>query len=269
MTLDKNTPPETPANAATDGLAIQGCPASIEVKSVRDGVVEDTTVKGSNSVTRRLDVVAYQRETDDWYVEQAWAVERLAEAEQFVGKVWDPACGMGTIPEVFKALGFETIATDLRNRGYGAAGQDFLKYDRRKIRPTDNIVANPPFKHIIPFLKQARAFTTRRVAFLVPLKWLASDTRFQLFSTYWKPARVYVLSDRLSMPPGHFLDPETRLFNCDDPSPKRKPDGTPKYRWRNGDKPGGGAVDFCWVVWDHDHEGATETRWLSRSGVLV
>jgi hypothetical protein len=33
-----------------------------------------------------------------------------------------------------------------------------------------------------------------------------------------------------------------------------------------GEKPGGGRVDFCWLVWSHDHVGAPEMRWLHRDG---
>lgn len=224
------------------------------------------------SAQRTRSVTDFERQSDDWYIEEPWAVRSLILAEPFVGKVWDPACGIGTVPKAFEAAGFQVIGTDLRDRGYGTGGQNFLAFDRKRINPTDNIVSNVPFKHALPFLKQAKAFTTSKVAFLLPLKWLASQKRFQVFRDVWRPAAVYVLSDRLHMPPGHLIDPETRLFNCDDPNPKKREDGTLKYRWREGDKPSGGAVDFCWVVWDHAKNntkpGETKTGWISKEGIL-
>lgn len=224
------------------------------------------------SALRTRQVTDYERQNDDWYVEPYWCVRSLIMAEPFVGKVWDPSCGLGTIPQTFKNAGFDVIATDLRYRGYGTGGQDFLAFDRRHVGATDNIACNPPFKHALPFLRQAKRFTTRKVAFLLPLKWLSSRKRFNMFRDEWRPSAVYVLSDRISMPPGEYIDPLTRKFNCDDPNPKAKEDGSLKHRWRKGDEPSGGAVDFCWVVWDHEANnekpGTTKTGWISKEGVL-
>lgn len=217
---------------------------------------------------RKKDVTLFDRDDKDFYPEPYWPVEQLCKALNWEGRVWDPACGYGTIPQVFLAAGHIVTATDLVDRGYGLSGQNFLAYKRELIARTENIVCNPPFKLAIEFLRQAKRFTTKRVAFLLPLKWLASDTRLQLFKTEWKPAKIFVLSNRLSMPPGVFIDPETRRFNCDDPNPKKQNDGTLKYRWRKGDMPKGGAVDFCWVVWEHGHDGPTETFWMSKEMML-
>jgi hypothetical protein len=31
-----------------------------------------------------------------------------------------------------------------------------------------------------------------------------------------------------------------------------------------GHKPGGGRVDFCWLVFEHGYSGIAEVRWLHR-----
>jgi len=51
-------------------------------------------------------------------------------------------------------------------------------------------------------------------------------------------ARIYLLTPRPSMPPGHVI--------------------------LAGEKPGGGSQDFCWLVFFHKHKGPPELRWLHR-----
>jgi hypothetical protein len=50
--------------------------------------------------------------------------------------------------------------------------------------------------------------------------------------------RVWLMTPRPSMPPGHVI--------------------------AAGHKPGGGKVDFCWLVWEHGCTGAPELHWLRR-----
>lgn len=218
------------------------------------------------ALARPKNVSVFPTADKEFYPEPFWPVEQLAEAENWPEKIWDPACGYGTIPQVFNARGHKALGTDLADRGYGVGGQDFLSFSRKWVRPTQAIVCNPPFSLADKFIRQAKQFTTEKAAFLLPLKWLASQTRYDFFEQIWIPARIYVLSNRLSMPPGQFIDPETRLFNCDDPNPKK--DGS--LRWKEGDEPKGGAVDFCWIVFDHEHcdQDHTTVRWISKGGIL-
>ena len=51
-------------------------------------------------------------------------------------------------------------------------------------------------------------------------------------------SRIYLLSPRPSMPPGHVI--------------------------LAGEEPGGGKQDFVWLVWDHEHQGLPELHWLCR-----
>jgi hypothetical protein len=53
-------------------------------------------------------------------------------------------------------------------------------------------------------------------------------------------ARVWLMTPRPSMPPG--------------------------YTIAAGEKPGGGKVDFCWLVWTKGRVGPPDLRWLRRDG---
>jgi hypothetical protein len=55
--------------------------------------------------------------------------------------------------------------------------------------------------------------------------------------------RVWMMTPRPSMPPGHVI--------------------------ARGEKPGGGKMDYCWLVWEQGHEGAAEIQWLRRDGTPI
>lgn len=181
----------------------------------------------------------FDRDADDWYVEPSWTVELLLKAIRFHGSIWDPACGMGTIPKACIEAGHESVTgTDLVDRGYGTGGQNFLKFNAGYVQPADNIITNPPYKHSEQFIRQAGKFTRDKAAFLVPVKFLNSNARYGLFTELpiW---RVCILSSRPSMLPGE--------------------------RLMAGEKPGGGAIDYCWIVFKRGYEGTAGVVWLKRA----
>lgn len=202
----------------------------------------------------------YERDGLDFYSEPRWCVDLLIDAERFAGKVWDPACGNGTIGRAFAARNHPIRSTDIAPRPYAERQLDFLDGADASYTRADHIVCNPPFSQAEDFIRRGLQMASRSAAFLLPLKWLASDARQRFFAEVGRPARVYVLADRASMPPGDFLDAETGLFAIDDPNPH--PEKGP--RWRAGDKPKGGAIDYCWVVFVPGYGGPTDLRWLSK-----
>jgi hypothetical protein len=68
--------------------------------------------------------------------------------------------------------------------------------------------------------------------------WLARRLNAARWLAATPLARVYLLTPRPSMPPGHVI--------------------------AAGEKPGGGTQDFVWLVWDHDYAGAPTLHWLHR-----
>ena len=171
----------------------------------------------------------YERDERDWYVEPSWCWRALFETVTITGTVLDPACGGGTGLEYCAANGIHAMGSDIVDRGAGIAGLDFLAngYPLR----ADNIISNPPYRLTVEFAYQALLYANRSVALLVPLPFLCSQRRYELFANT-PVAHVVALSRRPSMPPGG-----------------------------RGIKVGGGKEDYCWIVWEHDHEGPVHMHW--------
>lgn len=84
-----------------------------------------------------------EREANDYYATPPSAVEMLLELEDFSKNIMEPACGEGHIAEVLKSHGYDVLATDLIDRGYGTGGVDFFEMHD----PMDmDIISNPPYK---------------------------------------------------------------------------------------------------------------------------
>lgn len=176
---------------------------------------------------------SWQREEHEHYVEPFWCSERLFTDEPFNGEVYDPCCGFGRIVESARKAGLTAYGSDLIDRGFDGAksGIDFLSAE---IEDVDNIACNPPFDVAAEFAAKALATARRRVAMIFPTARL--NAAHWLRGTPLK--RVWLMTPRPSMPPG--------------------------YTITAGQKPGGGKMDFCWLVWETEYTGATEMRWLRR-----
>jgi hypothetical protein len=186
---------------------------------------------------RPLAAHTWAKEPNGFYVEPQWCSERLFAVEKFIGGIEDPACGVGRIPEAARKAGYATYATDIVDRGYqhfrGCA--DFLQCERLH---ADNVVCNPNFSLFDQFVRKALTLTND--AGKVATIWLVRRLNAARWLADTPLARVYLLTPRPSMPPGHVL--------------------------LAGEKPGGGTQDFCWLVFSHRHQGPPELRWLHRDG---
>jgi hypothetical protein len=176
----------------------------------------------------------WAREPNEHYVEEFWCSERLFEEEEFAPNIWDPCCGFGRICISAMKAGIRAFGTDILNRGYDDFGgsHDFLLKERWR---SPNIVCNPPFNLVAQFAQRALADPrVLKVAMIFPTA--------RLNAAHWLREtpliRVWLMTPRPSMPPGHTITA--------------------------GEKPGGGKVDFCWLVWERGHVGSVEMRWLRR-----
>jgi hypothetical protein len=181
---------------------------------------------------RKRESHLWEREEYEHYVEPEWTSKRLFEVEPFFGAVWDPCCGFGRIPEAAKASGFSVLASDIVDRGYrGCWPADFFIC---KESSTPNIVCNPPFDIAERFTKHALDLVTDKVAVIFPTA--------RLNAARWLDElpllKVWLLTPRPSMPPGHVI--------------------------ARGEKPGGGKMDFCWLVFRKGFVGAAHLSWLRR-----
>lgn len=185
----------------------------------------------------------WERDEHDWYVEPPRATAALLMKERFTGGVWDPCCGGGNIPGVLDDAGIPIVGTDIVQRITGAPAwwrgvRDFLGPDETALAP--NIVMNPPFFRAAgaeAFIRRALAMAEAKVAAFVDVRFIAGGKRATgLFSDH-PPARIWIITPRVSCPPGSYL--------------------------AAGGKAGNGSSDWCWLVWDKTSQHhATQFGWL-------
>lgn len=177
---------------------------------------------------------AWEREKQEHYVEPHWCSERLFDVEQFKDSIWDPCCGFGRIPESANRAGLIGLGTDITHRGWHGQKTtiDFLKAEAPL---SENIVCNPPFNIAGRFVRHAIDMSgVDKVAIIFPTA--------RLNAAHWIKgtplARVWLMTPRPSMPPGHTI--------------------------AAGEKPQGGKMDFCWLVFTKGRIGPADLRWLQR-----
>jgi hypothetical protein len=148
--------------------------------------------------------------------------------ETFEGDIWEPACGDGAMSEVLKTTGCTVISTDLYDRGYGTAGQDFLTANRQ----VPNIVTNPPYHSAQGFVDAGLRCAERKVALLLRLSFLEGGRRTRTLFLPTPPSRVWVFSERVTF-----------------------------YR-KDAERKGSGTTAYAWFVWDKDYDGPTVLEWI-------
>lgn len=187
----------------------------------------------------------YEREPFDWYIEPAWCHELLHQVEDFQGEVVDPACGVGTGLKVAADRGHRVLGIDIVDRREHAAfGFPLLLGDfaeRPPIDEADNFIGNPPYSYRPDiaeiYIRRCLLRARGKVALLLPVKFLASQGRYDLF-TQTPLTDVRILSSRPSMPPGSLY--VQGLIEAK-----------------------GGAIDYMWLVWDVGaRPGNPRTSWL-------
>jgi hypothetical protein len=173
------------------------------------------------------------REAADHYVEPHWVSQRLFATEDFdrTQVLLDPCTGFGRIADAAKGAGYTVLAADITDRGYvGCQVQDFL--ERKSVPPS--VVGNPPFNVVEAFARRALDLGARKVALLFPNP--------RLNAAHWLKdlplRRVRLLTPRPSIPPSYVI--------------------------ARGEKPGGGKVDFCWLIFERGYAGSPEIAWLHR-----
>ena len=198
----------------------------------------------TDGAIRKRDSSLWKREANDWYQEPSWCSERLFQEEPFRGEIFDPAAGAGTIVRSAIAAGFLASGSDLVIRSATLVEQEPRDWLAPSNRSWQNIVSNPPFKlcdhkktGTFPFVERCLERADRKVALLLPSKWIQGDDRSRWLERT-PLRRVWFLTPRPSMPPGHVL--------------------------AAGQKPGNGTADFAWYVWQRDYDGPAEIRWLRR-----
>jgi hypothetical protein len=176
----------------------------------------------------------YVRNAHDFYQEDRRTVECLLEVEQFSGSVWDPSCGEGNIPQTLIEHGYQTVGTDLVDRGYGPMLRcmDFLLYNGDPLAP--NAVLNPPYDKSLQFALHALKIIPGKIAILEKTTWLEGVKRHKMLWSRGHLVRMWQFRDRIRVPPGGVEMP--------------------------GNHP---STAYCWYVFDRSHTGPFTGGWIS------
>lgn len=188
----------------------------------------------------------WERDPLDWYVEPARVTTALARVEKLGGRIWDPCCGGGNIVTALRAAGHNAYGTDVVRRVDDArwflGERDFLT-GAPKLPLWNCIVMNPPFfgsKGAEAFIRRAHELqhpTAWLIAAFVDVRFLAGAGRAKGLFTDLPPSRIWMITPRVSCPPGSYL--------------------------AAGNKAGNGSSDWCWLVWDLRHPNdAPRLNWL-------
>jgi hypothetical protein len=164
----------------------------------------------------------------DFFPTPAWATHALVDNERFEGDIWESACGNGAMSDVLEQTGRKVISSDLYRRGYGEAGVDFLKTNRR----APNIVTNPPYNAAEGFVKSGIKLADKKLALLLRLAFLEGANRANTIFSDAPPSRVWVFSERITFYPAGAV------------------------------QQGSGTTAYAWFVWDKDAPSGTELKWF-------
>lgn len=172
------------------------------------------------------------RAEHDYYATEPKATKLLLEVENFSPVILEPACGGGHIAEVLKEFGYEVIAQDLFDHGYGDTGIDFFSVETWNF----DIITNPPYKLAREFVEHSLDIISDgcKVAMFLKVQFLEGKARKELFKKY-PPKYVYVSSSRLRCAANGDFE---------------------KYAKSN-------AVAYAWYVWEKGSTTEPVIRWIN------
>jgi hypothetical protein len=210
----------------------------------------ETSLTGlrTKSRSRRAEVNAteYDRDPLDFYIEDEWCWEAIFERHKFVGPIWDPWAGSGTVGRAGRKFGYEVTQTDIADRGRHLHCRfDFLKQEWGA-NWHSNIIGNPPYGQpykgiCLDMTLRALELATHQVCILYQQKFQSGGVRWRRLLQKHRPRSLYIFADRPNMPPGdQLLAGEVER--------------------------GGGTKDYIAIVWDKTYNGPTITDWLFQPG---
>lgn len=177
------------------------------------------------------------REENDYYATHPNAVRiflnKLKKDNITLTKtILEPACGQGHMAEVFKEYGYEVVATDKIDRGYGTTA-DFFE---NGLEIGCDTFTNPPFKQAEEFAYKGLENLKEgcKLGLFLKIQFLESKSRKKLFEQY-PPKYIYVYSERQQCA----LNGDFEAY-CK----------------------GGKTQAYIWVIWEKGYTGETITRWI-------
>ena len=156
-----------------------------------------------------------EREQDDFYATDPKALEMLLGGasewlqkvfdkqkckqntlrDHIPGFIWECACGNGNLASYLIKNGFKVYATDLKDRGYGIRGIDFLQSSAN----ADIILTNPPYSLANEFILHALELLPTGGVYiaLMNMACLAGQKRYDQIYSSGQLREVYIFSKRI------------------------------------------------------------------------
>jgi len=188
-----------------------------------------------------LGEAGFERVEGDRYWTESWVTQALLDAVRFRGLIWEPAAGRGDMADVLHANGYQVTCSDIAGSALGCSGaaeSDFLTHTS----PGDgtfSIVTNPPYVHAEAFIRKALELTARSsgmVAMLLRNEYDCAAGRSDLF--------------------------EREPFACKLVLTKR-----PRWLDALAHHSASPRHNFAWYVWDYNHSGRANIRWIPAAKV--
>jgi hypothetical protein len=141
------------------------------------------------------------------------------------GTYYEPCWGINKyLYNKLKVDGYDVYGTDIIDGG------DFLKCENKY----DYIITNPPFNLNLEFINKAFEVANKKISFLVPLNYLDTMKRYEVFHNPDFPCKnVLIYSKRISFIKGGGL-PEKCITG----------------------------MSFCWITWEKGYIGETTIKWI-------
>lgn len=140
-----------------------------------------------------------KRAEDDFYKTDPDALEMFLAQYKISGVVWECACGDGALSRVLERYCKKVYSTDLKNRGYGISGVNFLDCSRVP-DGVATIITNPPYSLATEFVLHAMEIlpTYGRYIALMNISYLAGKDRYKRIYKNGYLEAVYIHSGRIN-----------------------------------------------------------------------
>lgn len=174
-------------------------------------------------------IITGKKQNADFYVTPSYVIEALLNREKFIGTIFEPCCGSGSIIKTLKNLtNNKIIGCDINGNKYGYNQANFL--DRTKSMA--NIVTNPPYNQVLSIIQHSLNLYNKKMAFLIRLAFVETQKRYNLIFKNNLPYKIYVFSKRIDFRP-------TSITGI------------------------GGGLITAWLVWHKNYQKTTYLEWIN------
>ena len=185
-----------------------------------------------------------ERASNDFYATDPATIDGLLKVYSLPKRIWECACGNGSLSKKLESLGYDVVSTDLVDRGYGQGGINFLASEEENRMFNENfegfpkvdcILTNPPYKYATEFVKKALQLVNDggSVVMFLKLTFLEGKKRYNEIFKTTPPRYVFQFVERQKCAP-------------------------------NGDfsKIESSAVAYCWLIFEKGWYGDTIIKWI-------